>query len=67
MLVSMSPPNPYILVVKVVPDHKAVFISWGKRGIGGDSFTPLLGCPGQDERMNGDRISGFFHPNIPRR
>ena len=25
----------------------------------------LLGCPGQEVRINGDRISGLFHPNIP--
>ena len=24
----------------------------------------LLGCPGQEVRIKGDRISGLFHPNI---
>ena len=27
-------------------------------------WEALMGCPGTEVRIKGDRISGFFHPNI---
>ena len=39
------------------------------RTLGQDDFQPMfdehiLGCPGTEVRIKGDRISGLVHPNI---